>query len=146
MRATDTFAQFLRDDIAPALRVLGFRGSGRRYYLPDSDHYVVVTFQTARTRMPDRIKFTVLTGIVDKERWDAARAADPSLPQVPSAIANYGLDLGVWRRPVGSLVDGHDRWWMLDSAGTRRDLLATEVVGAIGKVVVPAVRARLAAG
>ncbi len=142
-RASQTFTSFLRDDIAPGLRQMGFRGSGKRFYLPDSDHYAVVSFHTAKTSFADRVKFTLNVSIVDKASWQRARIECPELPQQPSAVATYGLDDGVWWQPVGTIVGGHERWWFLDAAGTKRDFLAREVLGAVEAAVLPVLRERL---
>lgn len=143
-RAAQTFTGFLREDIAPRLRELGFKGSGRRFSLPDDDHYAVVSFNTRRTGFDDRVQFTLSVSIVEKARWERARQASPSLPTRPSAVATYGLDDDVWWRPVGTIVGGHERWWTLDAAGTRRGFLAREVLGAIQDAVLPTLRRRLA--
>lgn len=142
-RASQTFTDFMRDDIAPGLRELGFKGSGKRFYLPDTDHYAVVSFHTNKTVFPDRVKFTLNVSIVDKASWERARAVSPALPQQPSAVASYGLDDGVWWQPVGMFVGGHERWWTLDAAGTRREFVAREVLGAVQDAVLPVLRQRL---
>ncbi|HRW19722.1 MAG TPA: DUF4304 domain-containing protein [Dermatophilaceae bacterium] len=142
--AQETFAEFLRDDIAPILREMGFRGSGRRYTLPHSDRYAVVAFQTQRTKLADRVKFTVNVSVVGKRQWEAARASDPSLPEIPSAVLRYGPESGVWHRRLGSLVDGHERWWTLHESGTKRALVAHDVLATISGVIVPALVERLA--
>lgn len=134
---------FLRDDIAPVLREMGFKGSGRRYTLPHSDRYAVVAFQTQRTKLTDRVKFTVNVTVVPKADWEAARAADPSLPEVPSAVVSHGPGSGVWHRRVGALVDGHERWWTMHESGSKRELVAREVLSSISGVVIPAMVERL---
>ena len=142
-RASQTFTCFLREDIAPRLRELGFKGSGKRFSLPDNDHYAVVSFHTRRTGFPDRVRFTLNVSIVEKATWERAREATPALPAQPSAAASYGLDDGMWWCPVGTIVGGHERWWTLDADGARRDFLAREVLGAIEDAVLPTLRERL---
>jgi hypothetical protein len=42
------YADMLRTEIAPRLRVLGFKGSGNSYVLPDDDRWLLVGFQKNR--------------------------------------------------------------------------------------------------
>ena len=56
--AQDRFKLLTRDMLAPALRALGFKGSGQHYVLPDKDHWAVLGIQ--RSYFSDRrtIRFT----------------------------------------------------------------------------------------
>jgi hypothetical protein len=42
-----TYRAMLRDDIAPALRALGLKGSGSRYSLPDPESWALLGFQAS---------------------------------------------------------------------------------------------------
>ncbi len=56
--AQDTFASMLREDIAPRLRDLGFKGSGRAFTLADDNFWVTIAFQKSTYSTRDVVRFT----------------------------------------------------------------------------------------
>lgn len=110
--AQSVFADMLRTEIAPRMRTLGFKGSGRSYELPDPDRWLIVAFQKDYYSRADCVRFTVNLTIADKREWDESRVKAPRLPLRPSGNAHYlQARSGVIR--LGNLMppDGQDRWW-----------------------------------
>jgi hypothetical protein len=53
------FERMLREEVAPALRELGLRGSGQRFRLPSESHWALLAFQKSQWSDADEIRFTV---------------------------------------------------------------------------------------
>lgn len=139
----------LRDEIAPPLRALGFKGSGQSFYLPSETHWALLGFQ--KSSYSD--SFTINLTVVGKEEWRAtAKAIWPvapigskppganwSLP--PMLEARFGG--AYWATRIGSLMPGNrDRWWPIDPDGDTRDV-ANAVLAEIAEVAIPAMRERM---
>jgi Domain of unknown function (DUF4304) len=43
--AQEAFTMMVKEQIAPALRELGFKGSGQRFTLPDDEHWALIGLQ-----------------------------------------------------------------------------------------------------
>jgi hypothetical protein len=48
MAAQDDYREMIRDHIAPALREMGFKGSGQNYALPSETHWGVASVPEVR--------------------------------------------------------------------------------------------------
>jgi uncharacterized protein DUF4304 len=140
--AVDGFRSMMRDHVAPALRAMGFVGSGRSYVLPSDTHWVLLGFQKSRSSDAAAVPFTVNVTVASKEAWAAMRRTRGYLPERPSANTFYGPE--IWRRRIGMLLpEGADRWWTLTPA-TPAAALAAEVVDALRLAALPEIRRRLA--
>jgi uncharacterized protein DUF4304 len=117
--AVDGFRSMMRDHVAPALRAMGFVGSGRSYVLPSDTHWVLLGFQKSRSSDAAAVPFTVNVTVASKEAWAAMR------------------------RTRGYLPERADRWWTLTPA-TPAAPLAAEVVDALRLAALPEIRRRLA--
>jgi hypothetical protein len=111
--AQDQYKRMLRDEIAPALRLLGMKGSGGNFVLPDPDHYLLVGFQGSHYSTAESVRFTVNLAVISKDAWE--RGWQPWWGK-PSATAHGPV--GKYMR-LGELMPEHDDvWWHL-APGTR---------------------------
>jgi hypothetical protein len=126
----------LKEEIAPALRGLGFKGSGRVYALPVEGWWAQLGFQGhARYNTAESVRFTVNIHVVLKSDWESARVARSYLPARPSPNEYGGPG---WQQRIGQVLpDGQDKWWQLE-AGQRTNDVADEVVAAVREYVLPA--------
>jgi hypothetical protein len=140
--AQEAFTKMMKQEIAPALRRLGFKGSSQRYELPSETHWAIVGFQKFSWSDHDRVEFTLNITVVDRAEWARAREARPYLPVRPSA--NVGGGVG-WERRVADLVPDHrngDLSWAV-SPDFPTEAVAGDVVTAIAEHVLPAIRRRI---
>ncbi|WP_084965824.1 DUF4304 domain-containing protein [Thermoactinospora rubra] len=93
--AQEAFRVMLRDEIAPALRELGFVGSGQIYRLPDDRHWARLGFQKSAFSMWEQVSFTINLSVVSKELWEQRRSAG-RLPARPAPSTFYGP--WMWQR------------------------------------------------
>jgi hypothetical protein len=123
-----TYRAMLRDDIAPALRALGFKGSGSRYTLPAPESWALLGFQSSRFNTTESLTFTVNLCAVSRLVWESRRREQSHLPEKPSPGTYYGNF--VWSRRLGHLMPvNEDVWWDLHEAADAKDV-AGEVVAA----------------
>jgi hypothetical protein len=133
----------LRDQIAPALRERGFKGSGSSYVLPDETHWLQLGFQASRWSSASGVEFTVNVAVAEKAAWDRL-AAERGYSGRPSPVTRYSADTAVWR--LGSLAFGEDRWWRVPDRPEDAALVAAAVLEALDRAGLPRLRARGAAG
>ena len=57
--AQTVFSRLLRDLIAPALRDLGFKGSGARYKMTRDEYRIEIEFQKSKWSTRDSVQFDV---------------------------------------------------------------------------------------
>src|SRR5439155_1336209 len=57
MTAQEAFTMMVKDEIAPALRELGFKGSGQRFTLPSETHWALLGLQKFTWSDRDRVDF-----------------------------------------------------------------------------------------
>src|SRR4051794_2946812 len=81
--AQDAYKTVLRDVIAPALRGMGFKGSGTLYRLDDEKCWARFGFQSSSSNTVDLVKFTVNLAVIDKAAWLRIRDELPYLPKIP---------------------------------------------------------------
>jgi uncharacterized protein DUF4304 len=142
----------MRDVLGPALRELGFRGSGRQYSLPSPAHWALIGFQTSKWSTAKSVEFTVNVTVVARAAWIRWREFAPYYDERPSANVNYGpgpremepaLRAAYWHQRLGELLPEHrDHWWEL-RAGRDSASLAREVVTAIHDHALPEMRIRM---
>lgn len=138
--AQDRFKAVARDRWAPALRDLGFKGSGRVFALPDERDWAMLGFQTSTASTSDVAKFTINLLVVGKDDWERARQERPwySAKPSPNTIA-----LHRYQQRLGHLTHGRDHWWRLLGDGSNEEEVVNEVIHAIRDLAVPALRAQI---
>lgn len=142
LKATDLFKLMLRDEVAPALRSAGLRGSGSGYSIPSESHWAMLGFQGSMANTAGLIKFTVNCTVVRKDEWEAQYAARPYIGPKPKPNVRAGVG---WTERLGALMpSGQDSWWWLERDGDPHEV-AAEVVTAIMHYGLPAMRAEIAA-
>ena len=126
----------MQREIAPALRELGFKGSGQSFTLPSETHWVLLGFQKSQWGDSREVTFTVNVTVVEKRAWDDERAKRPYLGgERPAPNTIYGPP--VWTDRVGFLFPaGTDLWWPV-KAGSSTATVANEVVAAIRDYALP---------
>ena len=134
--AQETFKALMRDEIAPALRQLGFKGSGQAYALPSETCWALVGFQKSQASEASYVRFTVNATVVSREAWEQERAERPYLPERPSPNTFYGKF--AWQERIGGLMPGgQDRWWEITGRTDAR-AIAESVIEAIRDYALPA--------
>jgi hypothetical protein len=136
--AQSVFAEMLRTEIAPHLRGLGFKGSGRSYVLPDDERWLIVAFQKDYYSRADCVRFTVNLAVANKRAWNEARVTAPGLPRRPSGNAHYWEDQSGGVIRLGNLMppDGQDRWWEV-GPGRPSGPQAKRILLAIERLAIP---------
>lgn len=148
MTAQKALEAMLRDQIAPALRALGLKGSGQEFSLPSPTHWALLGFQRDKWSNRSSVRFTVNVVVVRRDVWDKAYAAHSWMGARPhSRTSGYAVSdselPGFWYERIGLLMPRHDdHWWDVGRA-TDTKKLATEVVSAIDTHVLPAMRERM---
>ncbi|TML90638.1 MAG: DUF4304 domain-containing protein [Actinobacteria bacterium] len=141
MTAQEAFTMMVKDEIAPALRELGFKGSGQRFTLPSETHWALLGLQKFTWSDRDRVDFTANVTVVGRDVWEAQRAERPHLPARPSANTYYGTY--AWQTRIGALAGrGEDAIWRV-SPDRPTDRVAAEFVTAVRDHVLPAMRTRI---
>jgi hypothetical protein len=133
----------LKERVAPALREMGFKGSGQNYHLPVPGHYALLGFQKMRFGTRHDVMFTINLLACSHADWAAIVEERPSYGPTPILSAQYGER--VWSERIGFLMPNPlDHWWrVLDDTDT--EALADEVIGVLEEYGVPALRAHLPA-
>ncbi len=125
-RAQETFKAMLRDQVAPALRTIGFKGSGQVYAWPSETCWASLGFQSSTYSDRNELRFTINLSVVAKAAWAAKRETRPYLPDRPAANTRYGQP--AWEARIGRVLPGgQDKWWILPAASDTTQL-AEEVV------------------
>jgi Domain of unknown function (DUF4304) len=140
--AQETFRGMIREQIAPRLRTLGFKGSGQRFTLPSESHWALLGFQRSAWGDSNEGSFTINLTVVSKAEWEASRSDRPYRRAAPQANAYEGVP--TWEERIGMLMPGDlDQWWQI-RAGEPTDALAVEIVGAIEDYALPEMRRQIA--
>jgi len=145
VNAQDQLKQALREDLAPQLRELGFRGTERKFSLPSERYFAQIGIQSSDSSTRELVKFTVNLSVIDKAAWARARDERSYLPVKPSLNVSYlpWRDESEWHERIGRLLDGEDKWWLLDSEGAWREEVVLEVFNAIAYYGLPAMKTRM---
>lgn len=144
--AQDTFARMLSDEIAPELRAIGFKGSGRVFDLISDGYWALVGFQKNYYSNSELVTFTINLTVASKAAWAAGRVNYPYIGAKPSGNTRYSSEHtgGAETVRIGLLMpDGEDTWWEV-RAGKPTDRLTAEIVVAIERYAVPWLRSRMA--
>jgi Domain of unknown function (DUF4304) len=143
LSAQDAYKVLMRDYIAPRLRELGFKGSGREFWLSSESFWAGIGFQASAWSDKSAVQFTVNVQVVEKDRWAELVASRPDrkYPQRPAANSSYSSRVA-WATRIGELMDGKDHWWstrgVVDLAA-----LAEEVIREIRDKALPEMRSRI---
>jgi uncharacterized protein DUF4304 len=139
--AQDVFKVMIQWIVAPALRELGFKGSGHVFELPDERFWVLLGFQRSRASDRFRVKFTINLYVVGKGKYAEARNEASYLPRRPTPSISNGP--GWWRR-IGQLVPGArgDLWWTISERDRPRHV-AEQVLQTVTEYGLPAMRAQM---
>jgi hypothetical protein len=147
--AQDLFKLMLRDEVAPALRASGLKGSGQRFELPSESHWALLGFQKSAWSDRQRLTFTVNLTVVARSVWTNGRRRWSQLPEQPGPnwalppMMESAFDTGYWHARIGELMPGNlDRWWEVN-ATPDSGAVAAEVVEAIVEYALPEMRERL---
>jgi hypothetical protein len=125
----------MRDEVAPALRALGFKGSGQAYVLPNDTHWAMLSFQKSALRSDaDQIFFAVNFDVTTKEEWDQRRRA-VGAPERPSP--SWFSRMTIADGPRGG---GIQHWWEL-RVGSPVQPLVEDVITRITNEALPTMRA-----
>ena len=63
--AQEIFAAMLRDELAPRLRQLGFKGSRQAFLLPDDHRWIQIGFQKSAWSDAGSVRFTANVTVAD---------------------------------------------------------------------------------
>jgi hypothetical protein len=64
--AQETYREMMKTQVAPALRGLGFKGSGQNYELPSPGHWAMLGFQKSAWSDASALRFTVNVLVVSR--------------------------------------------------------------------------------
>ena len=142
MTAQDDYRAMIRDHVAPALREMGFKGSGQNYALPSETHWVSLSFQKSAYSDALQIAFTVQLLVVGKDEWEAIREANDHAPDRPRGF--WGAPARSWTasyrpRPKESPGGWMQIWWELE-AGQPIEPLANLVISTVRNEALPRIR------
>jgi hypothetical protein len=142
MTAQDDYREMIRNHVAPALREMGFKGSGQNYALPSETHWVSLWFQKSRSSDALQFRFTVHLLVVGKDEWEAIREANDLAPGQPRG--GWGAPARSWtvsyRPRPNEAPDGWMQiWWELE-AGEPIKALANVVISTIRNEALPRIR------
>jgi hypothetical protein len=141
--AQEAFTMMVKEQIAPALRQLGFKGSGQRFTLPDEEHWALIGLQKFTWSDRDEVEFTANVTVARRDVWEEERAKQPRLPKQPSANIFYGTF--VWQQRIGALVPGgEERTWRV-SPDHPTEGVAQDFVSSVRDHALPAMRQQIAA-
>ncbi len=141
MTAQDDYRAMIRDHVAPALREMGFKGSGQNYALPSETHWVSLWFQKSVYSDAIQISFTVHLLVVGKDEWEAIREANDRAPDRPRF---WGAPARSWTasyrpRPKEAPGGWMQIWWELE-AGQPIEPLANLVISTVRNEALPRIR------
>jgi Domain of unknown function (DUF4304) len=110
--AQEIYKRVLREEVAPALRSVGLRGSSGRFAVPSTIVWSQLAFQKSYWSDHDSVSFTVSVSVIRRDAWASMVARDPWMGKEPSPTTHIGPPAVQSR--VGFLrVEGVDHWWEL---------------------------------
>jgi Domain of unknown function (DUF4304) len=141
MTAQEAFTTMVKEQIAPALRELGFKGSGQRFVLPSETHWAQIGLQKFTRSNRDFVDFTANVTVVRRDVWVAERAEQAHLPKQPAPNIYYGTY--AWQTRIGDLVpERREQVWRVDP-DRPTEPVAEEFVPAIRDHALPVMRKRM---
>ena len=130
----------MREQVAPRLRTLGFKGSGQHFALASDTHWALLGFQRSAWGDSKEGRFTINLTVVSKDAWEASRADRPHRGASPAHNAFEGVP--AWEERIGMLVDQTDLWWWV-RAGEPTQVVAAEVVEVVEDYALPEMRRQI---
>ncbi|WP_244666836.1 DUF4304 domain-containing protein [Myceligenerans indicum] len=137
MSAQERFRTVVRDRIAPGLRAMGMRGSGRLYSLPSDVCWAQFGIQRATWSDRDAVHFTANLSVVGREDWTRAHEDGPAPRTKPSPNV-YSLHPFRFQERIGPVAGRTDHWWQLSADGRDEDLTCDDFLHVVGDFAVPA--------
>lgn len=133
-------SRLLKTVWGPALRDLGFTGSGKMWTLPDEQDWAMLSFQASQTSTGDAVFFAINLLVVGKSSWDEARAENGycSMRPSPNTIARHR-----YMQRAGHLTHGEDHWWELAGDGSNEHEVCEEVLRCLRDVIVPKLKCEM---
>lgn len=116
------YGELVKDTLSPALRALGFTGSGGTYALKSQTHWAQLGLQKSSYSDRAEVRFTANLSVVSKADWDAFRAKHPAMPAKPAASMGYGAPVDDGR--LGTIAGGEDKWWIVKPTGDHEAVVA----------------------
>ena len=139
LTAQETFKTMMKEQVAPALRALGFNGSGQRYELSSETHWALLGFQKSTGSDASQVKFTINVSAVPRDEWEEARRKQAWLAERPGA--NVSEFVG-WHARIGELTGASDTWWTV-SADRPTEPVVSEVIAAVRDHALTELRRRI---
>jgi hypothetical protein len=141
------FERFLRDELAPRLRALGFIGTSSTYRWPVDGWLMQLAVKKSIGSDRHRALFTIGVSVVELARWDEERRSNPRLPKRPIASSTYDVSGDwMWASSIHALYPdpsaGND-WWSLRPTDDLA-VLAARVATDVDDVVVSVFRRAMA--
>jgi hypothetical protein len=128
----------MKDSVAPALRQLGFKGSGQAFSLPSQTHFAMIGFQKSMYSDSNDVRLTANVSVIPRSAWEEARAERSYLPRKPAPSTFYGSF--AWQKRIGALLpDGKDTWWVI-RAGADPTSVAAEIIESVRVYALPAMK------
>jgi hypothetical protein len=138
--AQEQFRSFLRDNLAPRLRALGFTGSGQNFSIPSETCWALMGIQRSRWSDRKELKFTLNLYVVPREEWENAKKDRSYLSKAPSANTRWPIG---WHQRIGSVMpEKKDLWWRFPPA-TDASRLAAEIAQVVDTYALPEIRKRI---
>ncbi len=144
--AQTVFKAWTKDALAPALRGMGFRGSGQVFTLPDEECWALLGIQKSTSSTSELLKFTLNFSVANRHLWNELRewkhywlGARPS--------ANIQSPSRTMLRIGNVLPDGNDKWWSVAADASPAELatLLSEVETAVRDYGLPELRSMIEA-
>ena len=133
----------MREQIAPALRALGLKGSGQSYAIPHESYWALIGFQKSVFSTAATVKFTLNLTVVSREAWSRAFEAHPWIGAKPSPNVQARTADGEWHARIGQLLPSRsDHWWPIEH-DRPTEPVAREVIEAIRDHGLPAMYQRM---
>ncbi|WP_460708632.1 DUF4304 domain-containing protein [Myceligenerans halotolerans] len=134
--AQERFHTVVRDRLAPGLRAMGMRGSGRCYALPSRTCWAQLGIQRATWSDRNAVHFTANLSVVGRADWARAHEDRPAPRTKPSPNV-YSLHPFRFQERVGPVADRADHWWQLSADGGDEDLTCDDFLLVVKDFAVP---------
>lgn len=132
--AQNRLALLIKTTWGPALRELGFTGSGKVWTLPDEHDWAMLGFQTSQASTGDEATFTINLMVVGKAAWMEARASHSFYSEKPSPNV---IALHRYVQRAGFVTHDHDHWWRLAGDGSNEQQVGNELLAALRDLLAP---------
>jgi Domain of unknown function (DUF4304) len=129
----------VKTQLGPGLRALGFKGSGRHYELPSTDHWAMLGLQGSKWNDSAEASFTINLLVVSRSVWEQERTQLSYLGAKPNPN-QLGPTFAWWKRIGNLMPEREDAWWTVTGGMNTADL-SQEVLEAVEAYALPAMRA-----